>query len=95
MPSGVPQQLLPSAFSAIAPYFSLTIAFRSLESSASAVPPQQVVSQQELSTGAVEVLANELTVLNPSETPPFQLDDEDVNEESRLRYRYVDLYLAV
>ncbi|MEM8844947.1 MAG: aspartate--tRNA ligase [Pseudomonadota bacterium] len=45
----------------------------------------------DLSTGAIEVLAMELTVLNSSETPPFQLDDEDVNEESRLRYRYVDL----
>lgn len=45
----------------------------------------------ELPTGEVEMLATELTVLNQSETPPFQLDDEDVNEESRLRYRYVDL----
>ncbi len=45
----------------------------------------------ELSTGEIEVLATELTVLNESETPPFQLDDDDVNEESRLRYRYVDL----
>ncbi len=45
----------------------------------------------DLPTGAVEMLANELTVLNQSETPPFQLDDEDVNEESRLRYRYIDL----
>ena len=45
----------------------------------------------DLPTGAVEMLANDLTVLNQSETPPFQLDDEDVNEESRLRYRYIDL----
>ena len=45
----------------------------------------------DLPTGAVEMLASELTVLNTSETPPFQLDDEDVNEESRLRFRYVDL----
>ena len=45
----------------------------------------------DLPTGAVEVLANELTVLNKSETPPFQIDDEDVNEESRLRFRYIDL----
>ncbi len=45
----------------------------------------------DLTTGAIEVLAVELTVLNESETPPFQIDDEDVNEESRLRYRYVDL----
>ncbi len=45
----------------------------------------------DLTTGAIEVLATELTVLNESETPPFQIDDEDVNEESRLRYRYIDL----
>ena len=45
----------------------------------------------DLPTGAVEMLAAELTVLNQSETPPFQLDDEDVNEEARLRYRYIDL----
>jgi aspartyl-tRNA synthetase len=45
----------------------------------------------ELATGEIEVLATELNVLNESDTPPFQIDDEDVNEESRLRYRYVDL----
>ena len=42
-------------------------------------------------TGRVEVLGHTLAVLNYAETPPFQLDDEDVNEETRLRYRYVDL----
>jgi aspartyl-tRNA synthetase len=45
----------------------------------------------EMATGAVEVLVQGLTVLNTSETPPFQLDDTDVSEEHRLRYRYVDL----
>ena len=45
----------------------------------------------ELTTGEIEVLATELNVLNESDTPPFQIDDDDVNEESRLRYRYVDL----
>ena len=45
----------------------------------------------DLPTGQVEVLALSLEVLNESETPPFQLDDEDVHEENRLRYRYVDL----
>ena len=49
----------------------------------------------DLTTGAVEVLATSLTVLNTSETPPFQLDDEDVNEEARLRYRYIDLRRTV
>ena len=45
----------------------------------------------EMPTGQVEILALELNVLNASETPPFQLDDEDVSEEHRLRYRYIDL----
>ncbi|MEL7535951.1 MAG: aspartate--tRNA ligase [Pseudomonadota bacterium] len=44
----------------------------------------------DLPTGEVEVLATKLTVLNRSETPPFHHDDE-VNEELRLRYRYLDL----
>ncbi|MFW5453965.1 aspartate--tRNA ligase [Thioalkalivibrio sulfidiphilus] len=45
----------------------------------------------DLPTGAIEVLGRELTVLNSAETPPFQLDEDEVNEETRLRYRYVDL----
>ncbi|MCG6886290.1 MAG: aspartate--tRNA ligase [Proteobacteria bacterium] len=44
-----------------------------------------------MATGQVEVLGQQLEVLNASETPPFQLDDEDVSEEHRLRYRYIDL----
>ncbi|MEN8130155.1 MAG: aspartate--tRNA ligase [Pseudomonadota bacterium] len=45
----------------------------------------------DLKTGKVEVLGQQLEVLNTSETPPFQLDDEDVHEDNRLRYRYIDL----
>ena len=45
----------------------------------------------ELPTGTVEMLGESLDVLNPAETPPFQLDEADVGEETRLRYRYVDL----
>ncbi len=45
----------------------------------------------EMATGQVEILALEINVLNASETPPFQLDDDDVSEEHRLRYRYIDL----
>ncbi|MFO1433248.1 MAG: aspartate--tRNA ligase [Candidatus Competibacteraceae bacterium] len=44
-----------------------------------------------LASGAVEVLAQELEILNRAEPLPFQLDDEDVSEEVRLRYRYLDL----
>ncbi len=45
----------------------------------------------DLKTGAIEVLCLDLEVLNRSEPPPLQLDDEDVGEETRLTYRYVDL----
>ena len=48
-------------------------------------------TNDDLPTGQIEVLAKELIVLNAAETPPFQLDDEDVQEETRMRYRYVDL----
>lgn len=44
-----------------------------------------------LGTGEIEVGATGLTILNPSETPPFPLDEEGVNEDLRLRYRYLDL----
>ncbi|HEY9052768.1 MAG TPA: OB-fold nucleic acid binding domain-containing protein, partial [Gammaproteobacteria bacterium] len=44
-----------------------------------------------LKTGKLEVLALDLTVFNASETPPFQLDEDEINEEVRLRYRYIDL----
>jgi aspartyl-tRNA synthetase len=43
-----------------------------------------------LASGEVELLARELSVLNRSEPLPFQLD-EDVKEEIRLKYRYLDL----
>jgi len=43
-----------------------------------------------LASGAVELLAKEMEILNRSEPLPFQLD-ETVNEELRLKYRYLDL----
>ena len=44
------------------------------------------------STGEIEVLVDELTVLNTCETPPFQIEDNlDTAEDVRLRYRYLDL----
>lgn len=42
-------------------------------------------------SGEIEVLGLALTVLNRAEPLPFQLDDERVGEEHRLRYRYLDL----
>ena len=48
-------------------------------------------TNQDMPTGMVEVLVSTLTVLNQSKTPPFQLDDENVHDDVRLKYRYIDL----
>ena len=47
----------------------------------------------DMATGRIEILGQKLEILNAAETPPFQLDshDEEVSEELRLRYRYIDL----
>ena len=44
-----------------------------------------------LASGKVELLATGMQLLNKAETPPFMLDEEDINEERRLQFRYVDL----
>lgn len=44
-----------------------------------------------LRTGKIEVYVTKLVVLNASETPPFMIDDDDINEDNRLKYRYLDL----
>ncbi len=44
-----------------------------------------------MSTGMIEVLTKKLDVLNASLTPPFQIDDDNINENLRLTYRYLDL----
>ncbi len=51
--------------------------------------PEGTINEN-LTSGKVEVFALELETLSASDTPPFQLDD-DVNEDVRLKYRYVDL----
>ncbi len=44
----------------------------------------------EMPTGAIEILVNDMSVLNASLTPPFH-HDENANEDTRLKYRYLDL----
>ncbi len=44
-----------------------------------------------LRSGKIEVLCHELVVLNPSVTPPFQLDDDNLSETTRLTHRVLDL----
>jgi aspartyl-tRNA synthetase len=47
-------------------------------------------TNKDMPTGEIEVLALNLEILNSSETPPFQLDD-DVHDDIRQKYRYIDL----
>ena len=44
-----------------------------------------------LKSGKIEILCHELTVLNPSVTPPFLLDDDNLSETTRLTHRVLDL----
>ena len=44
-----------------------------------------------LKSGKIEVLCHELNVLNPSVTPPFTLDDDNLSETTRLTHRVLDL----
>ena len=47
---------------------------------------------KEMKTGEIEIQAEHLVILNPAKTPPFEiLDDIDVHEELKLKYRYLDL----
>ncbi len=55
-------------------------------------PRPEGTQNTNLTTGKIEVLATSLEILNRSETPPFPLESEvEVSEETRLRYRYIDL----
>lgn len=45
----------------------------------------------DMPTGEIELTSLQLEILNASETPPFQLDEDDVHDDIRLKYRYIDL----
>ncbi len=59
-----------------------------------------VVSEREsknpkMPTGDIEIIADKLRILNPSEVPPFTIEDEsDGGDDLRMRYRYLDLRRA-
>ena len=48
--------------------------------------------KKDLATGEIELLVTEATVISTSKTPPFEIDmDKEINEEVRLKYRYLDI----
>ena len=49
------------------------------------------MGNKKLATGDVEVIANALEILSEAKTPPFQINDENVQENLRLKYRYLDI----
>jgi len=55
-------------------------------------PRPQGQENEKLATGWIEVLVEDFEILNPSQTPPFMLEEWiEVNETVRLRHRYLDL----
>ncbi len=56
--------------------------------------PDSMINK-DIASGTVEVLADQINILSEAKTPPFELDDTSkVNEESRMKYRYLDLRSA-
>ena len=62
-----------------------------LQITAKVRPRPEGTTNPEMPTGMVEVYATEITVLNRADPIPFQLDEDDVSEAVRLKYRYLDL----
>jgi aspartyl-tRNA synthetase len=55
-------------------------------------PRPEGMANPKLPTGAIDIECSDLRLLNEADTPPFAIEPEiDVNEELRLRYRYLDL----
>ncbi|MBI3317256.1 MAG: aspartate--tRNA ligase [Candidatus Omnitrophica bacterium] len=52
--------------------------------------PEGTVNQK-IPTGEIEIIVDSLEILNTSPTPPFEIGEKSVNEELRLKYRYIDL----
>lgn len=49
------------------------------------------MTNKKLATGEVEIEAQEIEILSEAKTPPFQVNDESVGENLRLKYRYLDI----
>jgi aspartyl-tRNA synthetase len=49
------------------------------------------MTNKKLPTGEIEVVASQLEILSEAKTPPFQINDPNVSENLRLKYRYLDI----
>jgi aspartyl-tRNA synthetase len=78
-----------------APLFKMAESIRNeyvLQVKGKVCPRPQGTVNSNLRTGEIEILASEVKILNTAETTPFPIDEyHEVNEETRLRYRYLDL----
>lgn len=56
------------------------------------IPRREGMANPKLKTGDIEILIHEINILSKAKTPPFSIcDEQDVNEELRLQYRYLDI----
>lgn len=56
------------------------------------IPRAEGMANPKMQTGEIEIQVEHLDILSPAETPPFSIcDDEEVKEELRLKYRYLDM----
>ncbi|CAF23108.1 aspartate--tRNA ligase [Candidatus Protochlamydia amoebophila] len=57
------------------------------------IPRQEGMTNPKLPTGEIEIMVHEMDILSKSKTPPFSVSDDliEVNEELRLKYRYLDI----
>lgn len=63
-----------------------------IEVTGKVVERQEQQKNPKVKTGSIEVHVEKIQIINEAKTPPFMIEDEtDVNEEIRLKYRYLDL----
>ena len=63
-----------------------------IEVTGNVIEREEKQKNPKLKTGSIEVHVEKIHIINEAKTPPFMIEDEtDVNEEVRLKYRYLDL----